>query len=229
MMNNTNKIKDSFGKYLSEIIVIFLGISISFWFDEWRDDRKDRETEHKILINLKENLAQDTMVLGGTVQNGEIFVKGINQLISLKSDIAPDSLNLFIDMAASYTGFLSNQTTYEEIKQTGHTSLIQDDTLKKAILAHYTTLVPYVNAWCEIDKNQIINHLIPEMSNHFPVVIDSLNTVSTNEKIKALKLLKIRNILVTNKVYKIEAMKVLNMANSNSKKLIARIDKILKK
>ncbi len=181
-------LKDGIYKYLSEIVVIFIGISISFWFDEWRDNRKDREMERKILLNLKENLAQDTVNLGGTAKGGETLISGIDKLLVFKQDTdIADSVSFFIDMAASYLGCLTNQTTYEEIKQTGHTSLIQDDTLKKAILGHYTSLIPFVKEWCEVDKTHTMTQLIPEMSNYFPVVFDSTHMVSASQKIKFLR------------------------------------------
>jgi hypothetical protein len=216
-------------KYIPEVIVIFLGISISFWFDEWRDNRKDRETEREILLNLKANLAQDTMLLGGTAEMGEDLVRGINKVIVFKQDAEiADSVSFFIDLAASYLGCQTNQTTYEEIKQTGNTSLIQDDTLKRAILGHYTSIIPYAKEWAEVDKTHIMSYLIPEMSNYFPVVMDTLNMVSNMQKVKYLKTPKLRHLLLTNVTYKKEVIKALGFANANSKRLIARIDKVLK-
>lgn len=230
MQDKSTTVQSALKKYLSEIVVIFLGISISFWFDEWRENRKDRETEQKILQSLKENLAQDTIVLGGTLKMGETFISGIDKLVSLKQNPEmTDSVSIYIDMAASYTGININETTYEETKQTGHTSLIQNDTLKKAILGHYTSLIPYVKEWCEVDKTHTMTQIIPEMSNYFPVVMDSMNVISASQKIKYLKTPKLRHLLMTNLAYKKEVIKALNIANVNSKRLIARIDKALKK
>ncbi len=223
-------IKEVLKTYIPEVIAIFLGISVSFWFDEWRDNRKDRETEQKILQNLKENLVQDTIILGKTSPGLDHILHGAEKLIQFKqhADIA-DSVSFYIDMAASYTGILANQTTYEEMKQTGHTSLIQDDTLKKAILGHYTGLIPFVKEWCEVDKTHTMTQLIPEMSNYFPVTIDTIGIVPASQKIKYLKTPKLKHLLITNLTYKKEAIKAIKMANANTKRLIARIDKLLKK
>jgi Family of unknown function (DUF6090) len=226
---NGNSRKINIGKYLSEIVAIFLGISITFWFDEWRGYRKDREMEQTVLNNLKENLAQDTFVLGGTIAMAENMIKGTEKLVAFKEDQEIiDSVSIFIDLAASYTAWLVNQTTYEEIKQTGKTTLIQNDTLKKAILGHYTGLVPYVKEWCEIDKTHTMSYLIPEMSNYFPVVIDTLIRVTPAQKVKYLKTPKIKYLLSTSVTYKKEAVKALKMANGNIKRLIGKIDRALK-
>lgn len=227
-ISNGFNIKAVLKEYFSKIIAIFLGISISFWFDEWREDRKDRAMEQKILMSLRSNLAQDTFILGGTAQMGEGQIRGVSKLIAFKQDSEiSDSVSFFIDMACSYTGCLVNQTTYEEIKQTGKTDLIQNDSLKKSILGHYTSFIPYVKEWCEIDKMHTMSYLIPEMSNYFPVVMDTFNFVSNAEKVKYLKTQKLRNLLLTNLTYKREANKTLYLANARTKKLIARIDKAL--
>jgi len=225
----SNTFKDALKKYLSEIIVIFIGISISFWFEEWRENRKDREMEQKILQNLKDNLAQDTLLLGKTSQNVNAMVNGIEKLTRFERDAdIMDSVSFYIDMAASYTGILINQTTYEEMKQTGNTRLIQNDTLKKAILGHYTSLIPFVKEWCEVDKTHTLTQLIPEMSAYFPVVIDTMNLVSASQKVQSLKTPKLKYMLITNLTYKKEAAKVFKLVNANTKRLITEIDKALK-
>lgn len=225
----TNTYKDTLKKYASEVIVIFIGISISFWFDEWRENRKNREMEHKILQNLKDNLAQDTLLLGKTARNVNAMVNGVEKLTRFERDAdIMDSVSFYIDMAASYTGILINQTTYEEMKQTGNTRLIQNDTLKKAILGHYTSLIPFVKEWCEVDKTHTLTQLIPEMSAYFPVVIDTMNLVSASQKVQSLKTPKLKYMLITNLTYKKEAAKVLAVVNANTKRLITEIDKALK-
>jgi hypothetical protein len=226
----TTTIKNALKKYLTEIITIFIGISISFWFDEWRSTQKDREMEQKLLLSLKENLVQDTFQLTHTIPRMNGMLYSIQQLIQFQN--APhlaDSVDFYIDMAASYTGILNNQTTYEEMKQTGYMRLIQDDTLKKAILGHYTTLIPYGKEWCDVDKTHTMTQLIPEMSRYFPVVIDTTVAFPASQKIAALKTPKLRHLIITNLAYKKEALNVVKMTNANTKKLIARIDKALKK
>jgi hypothetical protein len=214
--------------YASKIIAIVLGITISFWFDEWRNDRKDRETERKILQNLRSNLVQDTMNIGGTAKMCENLIYSTRKLIYFKQDAdIVDSVGFYIDWAASYTGCPTNQTTYEEIKQTGQTNLIQDDTLKRAILSHYTGRIPLAKEWCDIDKTFTMSYVIPEMSNYFPVVMDSLDLITNAQKVKYLKIPKLRHLLLNNMVYKKEAIKNLHIANDNTKRIIARIDKVL--
>jgi hypothetical protein len=227
---NADSLKNTIKNFFSKIGAIVLGISISFWFDEWRNDQKDREMERKILVSLRENFVQDTMNLTGTVGMADNMVKAAERLVTFRNDKEiVDSVAQFIDYAASYTGWLVNQTTYEEIKQTGKTALIQNDTLKKAILRHFTGVVPYVKEWCEVDKMHTLTYLIPEMSNYFPVVIDTMGWVTPEQKVRYIKTPKIRYLLQTGIVYKREAVNSLKMANANTKRLIGWIDRELAK
>lgn len=217
-------------QYVFEIIVIFLGISISFWFDEWRDNRKDIEMERKHLSDLRDNLQQDTFIFSHVINNAKRLISSSRKLATFKNEAEIlDSINFHIDNASSYLGLQINQTAYEEIKQTGHTSLISNDSLKKAILSHYTITIPGCIEWSNVDKNYTMSQILPEMSNYFPVVANEGSEVSSSQKVKALKIQKLRNLLTNSTAFKEAALFYFEHSKNNSKKLIHRIDKALKK
>ncbi|GAB4007207.1 hypothetical protein GCM10028808_10660 [Spirosoma migulaei] len=217
-------------KYISEILVIFIGISISFFFDEWRENRKDDETVKKHFTVLRTNLIQDTLKLTVMINHGRKLVNSINKLtyFKLDSDIK-DSISFHIDNAGSYLVFKPNQMAYEEIRQTAHTNLIKNDSLKMLFLSYYTSTIPYCIEWCKIDETHTMTQLIPEMSSYFPVVIDSLNLVSSQEKIKALRIKKLRNLLLANAVYKKETINTFIFTKKTTINLLKKIDDELKK
>jgi len=228
MAKTKQSIRDLLKKYISEVLIIFIGISISFLFDEWRNNRKDDETIQKHLTVLRTNLIQDTLVLTGMIENGIKLVQSTNKLIYFKVDSEiSDSIDYHIDNAASYLVFKSNQTAYEEIKQTGQTNLIKNDSLKRAFLSYYTLVVPYCNEWTTVDKTQTMTALIPEMSIYFPVVPDTLNIVPPQEKIKSLRLRKLRNLLLTSAAYKKESINTLIFTKGYAKNLLKRTEREL--
>jgi hypothetical protein len=223
------KFKDLLIQYLFEIIVIFVGISISFWFDEWRDNRKDREMERKHLIDLKNNLKQDISIITQYIESGKNFINSSHKLATFKNDSdILDSLDFHIDNASSYLPLQTNKTAYEEIKQTGHTSLITNDSLKRFILGHYTLVIPSSEEWSNVDKNYTMTQLIPEMSIYFPVVPDPTNMVSAAQKFKALRVQKLRNLLLTNATYKQATIQSFMTTKIYSEKLVKRIEDELK-
>ncbi|MEY3404756.1 MAG: hypothetical protein RL161_186, partial [Bacteroidota bacterium] len=42
--------------YIGELLIIFLGITLSWWFEEWRQDKQDLQREALHLTNLRSNL-----------------------------------------------------------------------------------------------------------------------------------------------------------------------------
>lgn len=217
-------------KYIAEVLIIFIGISISFLFDEWRDNRKDDETAQKHLSVLRSNLIQDTLQLTGMIDLGKKLVRSTNKLSYFKLDAEiADSVDFHIDNAASYLNFKPNQTAYEEIKQTAHTNLIKNDSLKRAFLSYYTLIIPYSTEWCTVDRTQTMTQLIPEMTIYFPVVPDTQHIVSAPEKIRSLKTRKLRNLLLTSATYKQEVIKTFTFTKEICKSLLKRVDGELKK
>jgi hypothetical protein len=217
-------------KYVSEVLIIFIGISISFLFDEWRDGRKDRETAQKHLTFLRTNLVRDTSMLTNMKELSEEMKKSANRLAYFKRDLEIlDSIDTYIDNAASYVTFKPNRMAYDEIAQTGHTSLITNDSLKRSMLSYYTIIVPYCEEWCAVDKTHTMTQLIPEMSIYFPVVADTFNRVTPQEKVQALKIKKLRNLLIIGAAYKQEVIKAVILTKTVAKNLLKSVDDELKK
>lgn len=227
---NKYPFKTTLEKYISEILVIFIGISISFFFDEWRDNRKDDEIIKKHLTVLRTNLVQDTLNLTPQINYGSKLVKSIDKLAYFKFDSQIiDSISFYIDNAASYLDFRPNQMAYEEIRQTAHTNLIKNDSLKTLFLSYYTSTIPYCTEWCKIDETHTMTQLIPEMSIYFPVVNDSLSVVSSQEKAKNLRQKKLRNLLLTNSGFKKITISVLFTTKKTTINLLKKVDEELNK
>lgn len=173
---------------------------------------------------------QDTLRLSFMINNGNKFVKSINKLTYFKLDSEiTDSIDFHIDNAASYLAFKSNQMAYEEIRQTAHTHLIKNDSLKTLFLSYYTSIIPYCIEWCKVDETHTMTQLIPEMSIYFPVVVDSLNLVSSQAKAKYLRIKKLRNLLLANSIYKKEAINSFVFTKKATINLLKKVDDELSK
>ena len=227
---NKHLFRVAFERYTSEILVIFIGISISFFFDEWRENRANDEIVKEHLTVLRTNLVQDTLNLAFQIDQGNKLVDSINKLTYSESDAQLiDSIDYHIDKAASYLTFTSNQMAYEEIRQTAHTGLIKNDTLKTSFLTYYTAVIPYCTEWCKIDETHTMTQLIPEMSIYFSVIADSLNIVSSQEKVKAIRMKKLRNLLLVNSGFKKVTMGALALTKRATINLLKKVDDELRK
>jgi len=82
---NTKRITQALLRYLAEIVIIFVGITCSFLFDQWREEKREK----KELIELSKSLLSDIEALKGKLQ-GDLYGSNlwINQLDSLRKQRA---------------------------------------------------------------------------------------------------------------------------------------------
>lgn len=53
----------SFWRYFFELLIIVIGITISFWFNNLRESRIEKKEEIRLLTTIKENLIADSLQL----------------------------------------------------------------------------------------------------------------------------------------------------------------------
>lgn len=73
-------------KYLIELIVIVVGITLSFMVDEWREERQNREETLKVLSNLKFNLQTD-------IDGLEFAEKSLTKYIAYSNNIIANEID----------------------------------------------------------------------------------------------------------------------------------------
>jgi hypothetical protein len=59
MKRTLSKLARKWPKYILEILVLIIGIYGAFTLDNWNEDRKNRDFEQNILIELKHSLSGD--------------------------------------------------------------------------------------------------------------------------------------------------------------------------
>jgi hypothetical protein len=195
-------LREKIPSYLAEVVIIFVGISMSFLYDEWREKRQNEETATKHMISIRENLVQDTTVLSKYIEFAHEIIR-CTELMAYDSDKLNnlDTFDYCIDMTASYIDFSPNITAFDEMKSNGHTKLIVNDSLRKAINKYYTLIVNNCDEWSVVCKNFTLNQVIPEMSNYFSVAKDRQNKISLTEKLRGIRSRKVRNNLITTAFY----------------------------
>ncbi|HEU5291661.1 MAG TPA: hypothetical protein VFU05_13520 [Cyclobacteriaceae bacterium] len=116
-------------KYVFEVIVIFIGITISFIFEEWRNSRQDEQKEREQYVLLLGDIKSDSLDIA------EIF-EGLNfeqpRMDSiLRKGNYEDIERFSIDMCASFA-FIKKQNlikSFQSIGQSGDLKLFKSKDL----------------------------------------------------------------------------------------------------
>ncbi|MFK7947917.1 MAG: hypothetical protein AB8G11_10020 [Saprospiraceae bacterium] len=223
-------IKNRWAEYLLEILVIIIGISLTLLFNNWREKIIENKEETKLLQSIRENLVSDTLMLEKRLTSIDLFISGNKKLLSSNVDSFPsDSLALYIDFVATYTKFQANRIGYKELEQSKSSTIIKNRELLQKIILHYEQKYDLMNEWNDVDKNFVLNDMIPFLSKNFkysdsPFLFDDAKTtISLLENDDYFK-----NIIKSGSIYK-QIIKMLYVQlKHDTRDLIQAIDEELK-
>jgi hypothetical protein len=177
-------------KHLKEVMIIFIGVSISFFVDKCKNDRQDEAAAALLAQNLILDLTSDSTQL---VLMCNTEVQGYHQVSLLFENIETpekleDSLLYHIRCLTRSTVFVPNNLTYEEIKQNGLSKLIKDIKTKRAIYDLYTNFYEDLKIVNGKTSFFIDYELSPFLNRQLPYVKG--NIASPKEKQQLIALLK---------------------------------------
>ena len=119
-----------------EILLVMIGILLALQINNWNEFRKDRKTETRILIELKENLDLNVSEFTEEIERKEKSDFSSNVILAAIENDLPyhDSLSKHFGWALSFEdpGPLS-VAGYQSFKNTG-TNILQNQDLKKELI-----------------------------------------------------------------------------------------------
>jgi len=151
-----------FGGLLFELIIIILGISISYGLNEWRIYTNDRAEELNILKELKQNLADDTTLIRDELNSVSNIIKQCRRLTAIKkAPISDDSLGIYFSAILSYSTISYNDLVYRLLKETGESKLITNRELLKDIISLYDKHYWLIKENNQIDAKVVLEQMVP--------------------------------------------------------------------
>src|SRR5688572_6812037 len=126
-------------EYVVEIIVVIIGITISFAISNYQQDSADKRLAHIYLQDLREDIKSDIFTLGVTIQQTDSVI------LSGQSLIAQGDSNIFVtrqglvDLVRALIrrpNFISKNATFSSLKTSANFQLIKDIELRKLLFEY---------------------------------------------------------------------------------------------
>lgn len=156
-------------KYLFEVLAIITGITLSFWFDEWRDRRKDRHDSIELLSSIAGNLKTDTAMLRLTMDYQHNMIAGERHILSSDS-MRADSMVSGMLAFQTYPTFRTNNVAYLTMVQTGQSRVLANKKLLTQINDLYQVQYKMIDEWTDIERRTVLEKNISFMNAHTPYV-----------------------------------------------------------
>lgn len=130
-----HKIKN-YKNFLLEIIAVFIGISASFWLDDYKVNWEEKKLANKYYAGFIADFEKDEEQLIEILTLRKSQLNSSKAILDLleKKEIDVDSFYYHFYNVFPVRGFLPNTNTIEEMLNTSHLRLISNDTLKNNIL-----------------------------------------------------------------------------------------------
>ena len=141
-------------KMLREVLIIVFGVTVSIWFANWNDKRKELAEVKEFLADIKQDLTQDTAYIRLRIDRIKPYIKDYDYALSLTSQQL-DSLKRVktnVNLKFDLTPTQLNEGNYQGFKSSGKIGFIDDKNLKKKILEYYEQVIPSLK---DIEKEHL--------------------------------------------------------------------------
>ncbi len=141
---------------LVEVAVITIGIVLAYQLNEMRDANKTKDSERKILQEIKSNLELDLIDLQGNIDAHQNALVLVDSIKNWKTDYQYQIGGMFFDIFRDYL-FLPQTSAFETLTSKG-VDLITDDNIRiktqRLYDFYYTILIKYES---EYTANQLFD------------------------------------------------------------------------
>jgi hypothetical protein len=128
-------------EYVVEIIVIILGITLSFAVEEWKEQREERQKEQVYLRELLSDIQTDHQQLQEVVAETEQVIGRATRLLALSADttFVADFNSLAADFrfVIKHPRFIVENATFSDLTSTGHMQLLTQQPFKRLLFDYY--------------------------------------------------------------------------------------------
>lgn len=133
------KSKTSWLRLSLELIVVFIGVSAGFLFDNYREEQSNRKLEDKYLESFYNNVRADSVELQNMIQSNQnnIDISGRTVALMQAGTCTNDSALLAFGVMATFNNLNMEDATYESAVNSGNLGLISDFGIQEKIVYYY--------------------------------------------------------------------------------------------
>lgn len=156
------------GYAIGEVLLIFTGITLSLWFSNWNETRKERDLELKLLKELRTGLVQDSLDTQGNIELRNQAKAASERILAFIEQKTPyhDSLNVYFPRSLQFASTMATTSAYETLKSHG-LQVITNAELRARIIQLYDIGYETIHISEERQADLYHNHFVPFNSKYF--------------------------------------------------------------
>ena len=221
--------KRNFKFYLAELLILVIGITLSFWLNDWREGKAEQNLEFDTLSQFRENMKNDSSVMSQNIELLATYVKTYSDLLLLeKNSLYQDSLSAKLVLVMSYFNFRPVDITYQEMQGLGNSRIIQDKALLNGIVELYNGVYGGLKEYLSADKNFNLNLMMPFITKNLPYAINfDFSSFSPAEKRRLMSVItsdEMKHLIQLDLVFKSASKVQFELCLNSVSELLRKID-----
>lgn len=137
--------KEKWPEYLLEVFVITMGILGAYMLNNWNENRKSNQATKEALVNVLEDLKQDSIQFQFHVNNSEELAHNLGRTVdNLLNNGSDDSLEYYFNRSKGYIIAVVHSSAFRSMNQLGLVPNIKDEKLRYRLMRYYDYVQPNV-------------------------------------------------------------------------------------
>ena len=120
-------------KYTLEFLVIFLGISLSFFINNWNESNKNEELEIKYLKSLKEEYESNLMLFDQSFSHHIPRWNNLDVFFNFSNNNSFEEMDSVVNILTINWSFNPNLGATNSLISSGYIELLKNDEIKKLV------------------------------------------------------------------------------------------------
>ena len=120
-------------KYTLEFLVIFLGISLSFFINNWNESNKNEELEIKYLKSLKEEYESNLMLFDESFSHNIPRWNNLDVFFNFSNKNSFEEMDSVLNILTINWSFNPNLGATNSLISSGYIELLKNDEIKKLV------------------------------------------------------------------------------------------------
>jgi hypothetical protein len=224
-------VRDEWPRLVLELMVLVVGISASFALEEWRGEQENARVERRAWEAVREELAADTLALAQQIRRLRGMARAGERLLA---GPPRDSVDTYLDLAISYTGFTPTDNAYVELRNTGAQRQLRQRALFSQLSALHNREYERAAQWDRINSGIVLQRVLPYLDEHAPPAYADAagargtETVGLAQTWHALRGDRVfRNLLATQKSFRDVHAHVYELALARARAVLGRVSQVL--
>jgi hypothetical protein len=175
--------------YFLDFIVVVLGIMLSLWFNDRRQQNEALKNEKQILEQVLEDLKADTAKLNQNLVGLKEMTRSSIKLVQMSKDsIIANCLDVYINTESviTYIPFDPSKVGYFELSVQGKSGNVTDKKLLMSVMSLYEDGYKRISELTITHRDYLIDNVYKYITQKIPYVDISRNTVIADDTKEAI-------------------------------------------